>query len=119
MFLIDLREKQMVFRQAAWTPGLPARCKAKHLLALFFTGKLALLLEDTLEIHDLVIDLVGHKEKEGVPLQNTLRYEAFTKLHNAAKRLAGTTLAELKAEGLETSFTDGDQLAFKPDTSWT
>ncbi len=84
-------------------------------MALICTGKLAGLLEDTLELHDLVIDLVGHKEKEGVPLENTLRYEAFTKLHNAAKILAGTSLAELKAEGLVTSITNGDQPAFKPD----
>ncbi len=88
-------------------------------MALICTGKLGGLLEDTLELHDLVIDLVGHKEKEGVPLENTLRYEAFAKLHKAAKTLAGTSLAELKAEGLVTSMTNGDQLAFKPNRPLT
>ncbi len=66
------------------------------------------LLEDTLEIYDLVIELLGEEEDAGVPLEDTLAYEAFTKLYTAAKKLSRTTLAELKEEGLQTSLSAGD-----------
>jgi hypothetical protein len=73
-------------------------------------GKLSGIVEDTLELHDLAVDLADFAEEEGVPLEDTRRYAAFGQFYDAAKRLAGTSLAELKEEGLETCLADGEVL---------
>lgn len=72
-------------------------------------GILSGLRDDTLEIYNLVVELLSNGEEEtNLPLEATRRYAAFMLFYGAAKRLAGTSLTELNEEGLVTSITDGD-----------
>lgn len=79
-----------------------------NLVVVLCPGMLKGLLDDTLEVHDLGVELLAHKEKAGLPMEETLGYVAFSKFYGASKKLAQTSLAELKEEGLETNFTAGD-----------
>lgn len=81
---------------------------------------LAGLMEDTLEVYDLGVELLSYKAKAGLPMEETLGYAAFTKFYGAAKKLANTSLAQLKEEGLETSFNEGDSTSSLPNpTNYT
>lgn len=72
-------------------------------------GILSGLRDDTLEIYDLVVGLLTNEEEEAdLRLEATRRYAAFMLFYKAAKRLAGTSLTQLKEEGLVTSIADGD-----------
>ncbi len=71
-------------------------------------GVLKELLEDTLDIYDLALDLLTDAEGADVDLEESRGYAAFVHLHDAANKLAGTSLAEVKVEGVETALTDGE-----------
>jgi hypothetical protein len=59
-----------------------------------------------------VADLLGEKEEgdegDDMPLEERRGYAAFAQFCQAATKFAGTSLAELKEEGLKTSLTDGE-----------
>ncbi len=71
-------------------------------------GKLRGLYEDTLDMHDLVVELLSEPEAADLPLEDTRKYATFAHFYDAAKRLAATPLAELEQEGLKTSLTQGN-----------
>jgi hypothetical protein len=71
-------------------------------------GKLAGLLEDTLEMYNLGLELLEFKDESNIPWTATRRYKALAKIHDAAKTLAGTYLEELKEEGLMTTMIEGE-----------
>lgn len=64
--------------------------------------------DDTLDIYDAVVEMVTLGDRTGGPLEETRQYAAFSQFYKAAKRLAGTSLSQLKEEGLTTSLTDGE-----------
>ncbi len=57
---------------------------------------------------NLGLELLEFKDESNVPWMATRRYNAFAKFYTAAKTLAGTSLAELKEEGLVTTMIEGE-----------
>ncbi len=67
-------------------------------------------MDDTLEVLALAEAAMADYDEHGALLEGATerRRGAFAVLHRATKRLAATSLEALKADGLETSFNDGD-----------
>ncbi len=72
------------------------------------------LLEDTLEVHDLAVELMDSKDDADVFLEDSFGYAAYIRLHEIANKLSQTSLAELKSDGVKTSITEGNPPAFSP-----
>jgi hypothetical protein len=75
------------------------------------TGTVGALMEDTQEVYDLVVGLLGDKK---APENYTSKDAAFTKFYSAAKTLSETSLEQLKKEGVKTSLSDGNVGGFLP-----
>ncbi len=76
-----------------------------------YTGTLGGLMEDTREVYDLVVRLLGD---EKAPQSYTFKDAAFSKFYTAAKTLSEMSLDQLKKEGVKTSLTDGNSRGFSP-----
>jgi hypothetical protein len=54
------------------------------------------------------VEVLTQQEEAALPLEKTLQYAAFAQFLQVAKKLAGTSLAQLKMNGLETCVSDGN-----------
>ncbi len=74
-------------------------------------------MEDTLELYDLAVNMLGDKKDAAAPSEGyAFKVMAFRKFYKAAKTLSETSLEQLKEEGVKTSLTDGMLLVFPLST---